>query len=205
MSIEVNLDSKYLRTGEWARVDGDLILCGISKHAEINQNECVYVELPKLGWEFKAGESYGVIESVSGVTEVYAPVGGTIVAVNSLLQSSPTIINEDPYGNGWIIQLEPHKTSEIERLLDAEGYASWLAEVEASRIKWTQRKDHAPEGMIGLIVGGHRIVAIIGMGAEVVVFDLQNIETGEIDQVLKVPSSDFRPSWWWNETNKVEK
>jgi glycine cleavage system H protein len=203
MITEVNQDSKYLRTGEWARVDGNKIVCGISKHAEIIRNECVYVELPQLGWEFKVGESYGVIESVNGVTDVYAPVSGAVIAVNNLLQSSPTVINEDPYGKGWIIQLEPHDASEIERLLDAEAYMNWLAEVEASRIKWIQRKAHSPEYMIGMIIGGHRVAAIIGMGAEGVVFDLQSVETGEIDRVLKVSSSEFRPSWWWNETNKA--
>ena len=172
MSFAVDLDLRYLKTGEWARTDGDVTVCGISKCAEIAQVDIVYVDLPSLGWEFKAGESIGVVESTTGVTEIYAPIGGVVSAVNHALELKPSILNEDPYGAGWIIQLRHLNLSEMERLMNATDYMAWLAEVEASREMWSKLKDHVPQDLVGAIVGRHRVVSIQGMGAEAVVFNL---------------------------------
>jgi glycine cleavage system H protein len=196
MSFAVDSDLRYLRTGEWARTNGDITVCGLSQYAEIAQVDVVYVQLPSLGWEFKAGESFGVVESLIGVTDVYTPISGVVSAVNDALELEPSIINKDPYGEGWLIQLKHQNETEIELLMNADDYIAWVAEVEASREMWSKRRNHTPQDLIGAIIGKHRVLSILAMGAEVVVFNLQDVETREVDRVLKVPSSDFRLSWW---------
>lgn len=120
---------KYAATHEWARMDDDgLVTVGITDHAQEALGDVVYVELPEIGTVFAAGEEAGVVESVKAASDVYAPVSGEVVAVNSALVDSPETINSDPYGAGWFYRLKPASEGDLEELLDAEGYTASLDE-----------------------------------------------------------------------------
>ena len=123
------------------------------------------------------------------------PISGSVLSANELLESTPALINEAPYDTGWILMLEPNDLSNLNALLSPEDYGCWVGEVEASREKWSRRNGDFPaEDMIGMIVGTHRVVSIQGSGVESVVFNLQNVQTGEIDLVWAVPRTEFRRS-----------
>ncbi len=126
MSSTVNTNARYLKTHEWARADGDLVVCGISDHAQQALNDLVYVELPRVGDTLKAGDRFGAVESVKAASDVYMPVSGTITAVNTALEKAPEIINKDPYGDGWMIKVKPSDPDELSRLLDAAAYEEQL-------------------------------------------------------------------------------
>lgn len=120
---------KYAATHEWARLDDDgLVTVGITDHAQEALGDVVYVELPEIGTVFAAGEEAGVVESVKAASDVYAPVSGEVVAVNSALVDSPETINSDPYGAGWFYRLKPASEGDLEELLDADGYTASLDE-----------------------------------------------------------------------------
>jgi glycine cleavage system H protein len=121
-------DCRYSDKDEWVRSDGDNALVGITDYAQHQLGDIVFVELPAVGSKVDAGESFGVIESVKAVSELYAPVSGAIVAINEALEESPELVNQDCYGDGWLISLEPSGESEMSELFDAEGYANFLAE-----------------------------------------------------------------------------
>jgi glycine cleavage system H protein len=103
-SIPENL--KYTKDHEWALVEGEVATVGITDHAQRELGDIVFVELPKVGAEVKAGQSFGTIEAVKTVAELYAPVSGTVEAVNEALAADAGVINTDPYGNGWIIKIK---------------------------------------------------------------------------------------------------
>lgn len=117
-------DLKYLATHEWARVEGDVVVVGISDHAQDALGDVVYVELPEVDAAFGAGDEVAVVESVKAASDIYAPVGGTIVAVNEALEDSPELVNESPYGDGWFFKIQLEDASEMDNLLDAEAYQS---------------------------------------------------------------------------------
>ncbi len=125
----MKLDSKarYAKTHEWARKEGDLIVCGITDHAQEELSDVVYVELPEVGDEFDRGESFGVVESVKAASDLYMPMGGEIVEVNSALDDSPELVNEDPYGEGWMIKFRPSDPGEWEELLSPGDYEASAA------------------------------------------------------------------------------
>jgi glycine cleavage system H protein len=121
-------DCRYSEKDEWVRSDGDHALIGVTDYAQHQLGDIVFVELPDIGSKVDAGESFGVIESVKAVSELYAPISGAVVAINEALEEAPESVNEDCYGDGWLISIEPSGESEMSELLDAEGYAKFLAE-----------------------------------------------------------------------------
>ncbi|ADO71403.1 glycine cleavage system protein GcvH [Stigmatella aurantiaca] len=131
MSTEFPTDVKYTKDHEWVRVQGNVIVIGLTNHAQKQLGDVVYVELPKEGDTFEANEPFGSVESVKAVSEVYAPVSGKVVRVNGALNDSPETVNDDPYGDGWFIELQPSGSGQLDELLDSSAYASYVKE-EAS-------------------------------------------------------------------------
>ena len=121
---EIPQELKYASTHEWARLEEDgMVTVGISDHAQDALGDVVYVEHPEVGQQVAAAEEAGVVESVKAASDIYAPVGGTVVAVNVVLDDAPETVNQDPYGDGWFFRIEPTDIAQLEELLDAEGYA----------------------------------------------------------------------------------
>ena len=112
----------YSKEHEWIRVDEDICTLGITDFAQKELGDIVYVELPEVGKQVSPGDTLGTIESVKAVSEVYAPVGGTVVEVNGALSDKPETVNSDPHGGGWICRLRLADPGEAERLLDASAY-----------------------------------------------------------------------------------
>ena len=111
----------YTKDHEWALVEGGVATVGITDHAQRELGDIVFVELPKIGAKVKAGESFGTIEAVKSVAEVYAPVAGVVTEVNSSLAGDAGVINQDPYGRGWILKVKVDKSADNE-LMDAAAY-----------------------------------------------------------------------------------
>ncbi|MEF2147401.1 glycine cleavage system protein GcvH [Luteimonas sp. FXH3W] len=121
-------DLKFLKSHEWARVEeGNKATVGISDHAQELLGDLVYVELPSIGDEVQAGTACAVVESVKAASDVYAPVSGTVVAVNEALSDKPETINEDAFGEGWLFTVELSDKEQINDLLDADAYAESVA------------------------------------------------------------------------------
>jgi glycine cleavage system H protein len=123
--LNIPEDLRYTESHEWVRIDGDTATIGITDHAQDELGDVVFVELPDEGATFDAGESFGTVESVKAVSDLYSPVGGEVVEVNSALEDAPENINEDPYGEGWIIKL---RTTDEADLLSPEEYEKVVAE-----------------------------------------------------------------------------
>lgn len=121
-------DLRYYREHEWVAVEGDEALIGISHFAQDQLGEVVYVDLPPEGDEVSLGDTFGEIESVKSVSELYAPVSGRIVAVNEALSDTPETVNEDPYGEGWMIRVELSDPGQVDALMTAEEYEAFVAE-----------------------------------------------------------------------------
>jgi glycine cleavage system H protein len=122
-------DTRYLKSHEWARRDGDLVVVGISDFAvDALNKEIVYVELPEVGRKVQQGQTFGVIESVKAASDLYAPVSGTVAAVNEAVTSDPNAVSEDPFGGGWMIKIQPDSAAEFDSLLDAGAYEQVCAE-----------------------------------------------------------------------------
>ena len=120
-------DWRYSKDHEWVRLDGGSVQIGITDFAQQELGDIVYVELPEAGTEVKAGDTLGTIESVKAVSEIYAPVSGTVRSVNESLDEAPESINKDPHGDGWYCSIELADESELEQLLDAAGYEKLIA------------------------------------------------------------------------------
>ncbi|ARZ75602.1 glycine cleavage system protein H [Stenotrophomonas sp. WZN-1] len=124
---EIPGDLKFLKSHEWARVEGNgRVTVGISDHAQGLLGDLVYVELPEVGADAKAGEQIAVVESVKAASDVYSPISGKVVEVNSALSDKPETINEDAYGEGWIFVVELTNAEELNELLDPDAYAGVL-------------------------------------------------------------------------------
>lgn len=114
---------KYASSHEWARLEEDgTISVGITDHAQEALGDVVFVELPDLGTVLAAGDEAGVVESVKAASDIYAPVGGTVIEINGQLEDEPEMVNSDPYNDGWFFKLQPGDTSELEALLSAGDY-----------------------------------------------------------------------------------
>jgi len=122
MTHDVRDGLKYTKTHEWVKLAGAKAKIGITDHAQEELTDIVFVELPTVGKEVTKGEELCVVESVKSVSEVYAPVSGKIVAVNTKLDDSPEIINSSPYDDGWLVELEVKDKAEVNTLLDAAAY-----------------------------------------------------------------------------------
>ena len=121
-------DLRYTREHEWARKKGDRLVVGITDFAQHQLGDVVYVELPDVGDPVKKGESFGVVESTKAVSELFSPVSGKVVEVNDPLSDAPETINEDPYEEGWMIQVELSDPGDLEDLLDSAGYTKFIEE-----------------------------------------------------------------------------
>ncbi|MGY8859042.1 MAG: glycine cleavage system protein GcvH [Pseudomonadales bacterium] len=114
---------RYAITHEWARREDDgTVTVGITDHAQEALGDVVFVELPEVGTVFAAADDAGVVESVKAASDVYAPMGGEVIAINSMLEDEPEIVNSDPYNDGWFYKLQPADTSDLDALLSAEDY-----------------------------------------------------------------------------------
>ena len=122
MRPDIPDDFRYAPSHEWVRVEDDQVTVGISDFAQQSLGDVVYVELPQVGDEVSAGAEACVVESVKAAADVYAPVSGTVVAVNEALEEAPEMVNRDPYGDGWFFKVEPTDLDEMDDLLDADGY-----------------------------------------------------------------------------------
>ena len=124
---EIPGDLKFLKSHEWARVEGDgKVTVGISDHAQGLLGDLVYVELPAVGDRVEAGNACAVVESVKAASDVYSPVTGKVVDVNAALSDKPETINEDAYGDGWIFVIEAEEPEQLNELLDPDAYAELL-------------------------------------------------------------------------------
>ena len=124
MEIPENL--YYTKEHEWASIEGDIVSIGITDYAQGELGDIVFVELPEVGSQVNAGDSFGVIEAVKTVSDLFAPVTGEITEVNDELTDNPALINTSPYGEGWIIKIKSSNKEELESLMDAAGYRSMI-------------------------------------------------------------------------------
>lgn len=126
---EIPGDLKFLKSHEWARVEGDgKVTVGISDHAQGLLGDLVYVELPNVGDRIEAGNAVAVVESVKAASDVYSPVSGTVLEVNAALGDKPETINEDAYGDGWLFVVQADEPDQVNELLDPDAYAELLEE-----------------------------------------------------------------------------
>jgi glycine cleavage system H protein len=115
-------DLKFSKTHEWVRVEGDIATIGISDHAQAELGDITYLDLPKPGSSVEKGSQFGEIESVKAVSELYAPVSGEVIEANTGIADTTEVVNEDPYGAGWLIKVRIADKSQLDTLLDAAGY-----------------------------------------------------------------------------------
>ena len=121
---DIPADLKYIASHEWVRVEGDgTVTVGVTDHAQDALGDVVYVELPEIDLVLSAGDEAGVVESVKAASDIYTPLSGTVIAVNSTLEDAPEQVNSDPYGDGWFFKLRLADAGELDELLDADGYA----------------------------------------------------------------------------------
>lgn len=120
---ELPKELRYLETHEWVRHEGDgIVTIGITDHAQDSLGDVVFVELPEVGQVLDAGEEAGVVESVKAASDIYAPVSGEVIAINDMLEDEPEAINNSPYGDGWFFKIRLSDPTELDGLLDADGY-----------------------------------------------------------------------------------
>jgi glycine cleavage system H protein len=117
---------RYSTEDEWTRTESGRVTIGVTDYAQSQLGDIVFVELPEVGRSVEKGEPFGVIESVKAVSDLYAPISGEIVEVNTDLAERPEVVNEDCYGDGWMIVIEPEEDAEVEALLDADAYREHL-------------------------------------------------------------------------------
>jgi glycine cleavage system H protein len=116
-------DLRYAKSHEWLKLEGDgTVTVGITDYAQNSLGDITYVQVPKIGAALKAGDTFGVVESVKAASDLYAPVAGTVTAVNTALDSAPETVNRDPYSAGWMIKLKPADPAAAKALLDADAY-----------------------------------------------------------------------------------
>jgi glycine cleavage system H protein len=121
-------DLRYTREHEWARQEGEHIRVGITHYAQEQLGDVVFVELPKVGARVTAHQSFGVVESVKAVSDLFAPVSGEVVEVNTELAKKPELVNQDPYGRGWMLVIKPADPAEWDQLLTAQQYQEHVAQ-----------------------------------------------------------------------------
>ncbi|MES3161274.1 MAG: glycine cleavage system protein GcvH [Halorubrum sp.] len=127
MSFEVPDELRYLESHEWTTKDGETALVGISDFAQDELGDVVFVELPDVGDAVTAGEAFGVVESIKAVSDLYSPVSGEVVEINDALFDQPELVNEDPYGDGWMIEVAPAGEGDFDGLLEPSGYEEQIA------------------------------------------------------------------------------
>jgi glycine cleavage system H protein len=128
MSENIPEGLRYTEEHEWTKTDGDVVVIGVTDHAQEQLGDVVFLELPEVGATISKGDPFGVVESVKAVSDLYAPIDGEVTAVNSDLVDAPEGINADPYGIAWLIKVKPADPSAVDALLDAAAYATLLAD-----------------------------------------------------------------------------
>jgi glycine cleavage system H protein len=118
---------RYTREHEWAKAEGERVRVGITAYAQDQLGDVVFVDLPAVGATVRQMQGFGVVESVKAVSDLFAPVDGTVAEVNAALASSPELVNQDPYGEGWIIVITPSDPAQLESLMTAPEYAAFIA------------------------------------------------------------------------------
>jgi glycine cleavage system H protein len=126
-------DLHYARSHEWVRIDGEVGTIGITDYAQKELGEIVYLELPEVGHVFDADEEFGTVESVKAVSELFTPLSGEVVEINKGAVAEPGIVNDDPFGDGWLIKLKLSTDEEVSKLLSAEDYAEYVKQEEKER------------------------------------------------------------------------
>ena len=126
--MEVPKDLRYTREHEWLKVDGSKGMVGITHFAQDQLGDVVFVEVPAVGTELENENTFGVVESVKTVSDLYSPVNGRVTAVNKDLEANPELVNQDPYGKGWIIEMELSDSGQSEGLLSAADYEAFIKE-----------------------------------------------------------------------------
>lgn len=121
---------RYTKEHEWVHLQGGVATVGITEYAQKELGDVVYVELPKIGTSLAAGQSFGTVESVKAVSEIYAPVSGQVTEANTALGSAPETLNKDPHGQAWLIKLKVDNAKEITSLMDAAAYQAYITEKE---------------------------------------------------------------------------
>lgn len=119
---------KYTSEHEWIRLEGDIAYVGITDYAQDQLGDIVFVDIPTEGETLEKGETFGTIEVVKTVSDLFLPIGGKVLEINPALEANPELVNQDPYGEGWLIKIQPTDLSEMEDLLDAEAYKQTINE-----------------------------------------------------------------------------
>lgn len=127
--MEFPIGLKFTKEHEWVRVEGNVAQIGITDYAQESLGDIVFLELPECGTHFDHGDSFGVVESVKAVSDLYSPLTGTITEINEILVDAPEGINEHPYDDGWMISIELDDESELEELMDVEDYRKYVEEI----------------------------------------------------------------------------
>jgi glycine cleavage system H protein len=125
--MNVPADLKYAKSHEWVRVNGDVVTVGITDHAQHELTDIVFVEAPQAGRKVKAGESCAVVESVKTASDIYAPISGEVIAANQKVVDNPALVNEQPYGDGWLFQVRLSDANELASLLSPADYQKQIA------------------------------------------------------------------------------
>lgn len=128
--MKLDSEARYAESHEWVRKDGDEFVCGISDYAQDTLSDVVYVELPEVGDELDEEDIFGVVESVKAASDLYMPLAGEITAINESLEDEPEKINQDPYGEGWMIRFTSPDPDAFDDLMDPEAYEEFVAEEE---------------------------------------------------------------------------
>jgi glycine cleavage system H protein len=128
--MKLDLEARYTESHEWVQKDEDEFICGITDHAQESLSDIVYVELPEIGDVFDEEDIFGVVESVKAASDLYMPMSGEITDINETLEDTPEVVNQDPYGNGWMIRFSASDPTEFDDLMDAQAYEAFVAEEE---------------------------------------------------------------------------
>jgi glycine cleavage system H protein len=126
---KIPADLKYTAEHEWVRTDGDVVVIGITDHAQDALGDVVFVELPEPGRQLNAGKAFGVVESVKAVSDLFAPIDGEVTEINTELVGAPEGVNADPYGKAWMLKVKPKNAADVAALLDAAAYTALLASI----------------------------------------------------------------------------
>ena len=124
-------DLRYSKEHEWARLDGNRVVVGITDFAQDELGDVVYVELPTVGTEIEAMGTFGVVESVKAVSDLYVPISGTVVEINTTLEDRPELVNESPYGEGWMIVIDMSNPDDFQQLLSAAAYQAYTEQEQS--------------------------------------------------------------------------
>ncbi len=124
--MNIPTDLKYTNEHEWVRVDGDVAYVGITDYAQEQLGDIVFVDIPTVGENLNAGDTIGTIEVVKTISDIFCPIAGEVLEVNEALEDNPALVNQDPYGEGWLVKMKPAADADFAALLDAEAYKALL-------------------------------------------------------------------------------